>query len=274
MSQWTYAQNGQQFGPVTSTQLKQLAAQGQLGGNDLVWREGMTEWAQAGTVKGLFAAREEPRPVVADNSQPAEADSAIPYYSPTSGLSPRVRHTLQGYPPPTGQQDDWPLSDQHLSQLKETEKLRRQIRNCAMLYNILCIIYTIAAAILLVAGLFTMGSSGRGASFEGGFVLAFSGVAVGLALLAFFAKGATQRCRKWAPITFTVLFSLGGLLYLIDIFISLIADRSDFGTTFGAVVGLLFAGAFIHMSVRALVAMPKFLASPVWAQEALVNAKL
>jgi hypothetical protein len=53
--EWHYTLNGQQVPvPVTSAQLKQLAASGQLQPTDLVWQEGMTGWVPAGSVKGLF----------------------------------------------------------------------------------------------------------------------------------------------------------------------------------------------------------------------------
>jgi hypothetical protein len=54
--EWHYTLNGQQApAPVSSAQLKQLAASGQLQPTDLVWQEGMTGWVPAGSVKGLFS---------------------------------------------------------------------------------------------------------------------------------------------------------------------------------------------------------------------------
>lgn len=52
---WYYAKNEQQYGPISSGELKQLAASLSLAREDLVWREGMENWAPAGKVKGLFA---------------------------------------------------------------------------------------------------------------------------------------------------------------------------------------------------------------------------
>jgi hypothetical protein len=54
--QWYYGQNGDQFGPVTWEQLRQLAASGRVRGYDLVWCEGMTEWEPAERVAALFPA--------------------------------------------------------------------------------------------------------------------------------------------------------------------------------------------------------------------------
>jgi hypothetical protein len=56
MADWYYARNGQHQGPVTSAQLKQMAAAGQIGPDDLVFKEGSTQWVAASTVAGLFPA--------------------------------------------------------------------------------------------------------------------------------------------------------------------------------------------------------------------------
>jgi hypothetical protein len=54
-NEWHYTINGQPAAtPVNSAQLKQLAASGQLKPTDLVWQDGMLEWAPAGSVRGLF----------------------------------------------------------------------------------------------------------------------------------------------------------------------------------------------------------------------------
>lgn len=56
-SEWYYTINGQQAStPVSTSQLKQLAATGQLQPTDLVWQEGMANWVAASSIKGLFAA--------------------------------------------------------------------------------------------------------------------------------------------------------------------------------------------------------------------------
>ena len=60
MAQWYYSKNGQQHGPVSSKQLKDLAASGELQPTNLVWKEGMKQWVAAGSVKGLFVTPEVP----------------------------------------------------------------------------------------------------------------------------------------------------------------------------------------------------------------------
>ena len=46
--------DNKQMGPVSSAELKRLATSGEIRPDDLVWREGMTEWAAARNVRGLF----------------------------------------------------------------------------------------------------------------------------------------------------------------------------------------------------------------------------
>ena len=55
-SRYYYAIDGQQFGPVSSRDLRRLAAAGQLQPTDLVWKEGAPKWILASRVKGLYAA--------------------------------------------------------------------------------------------------------------------------------------------------------------------------------------------------------------------------
>lgn len=52
--EWYYGIGDKRLGPVSSLELKRLADAGQLGAGDLVWKEGMAQWAPARAVKGLF----------------------------------------------------------------------------------------------------------------------------------------------------------------------------------------------------------------------------
>src|SRR5262245_34207648 len=53
MSEWYYARNNQQRGPVSAADLRAMAASGDLRPGDLVWQEGMTQWQPASS-RGLF----------------------------------------------------------------------------------------------------------------------------------------------------------------------------------------------------------------------------
>ena len=52
--QWYYEQDGEQHGPVTGAELKQLAAAGKLNAAAKVKRDGMADWLPAAQVKGLL----------------------------------------------------------------------------------------------------------------------------------------------------------------------------------------------------------------------------
>lgn len=87
MSQWYYAKNNQQQGPVSEEQLKQLVASGELQPSDLVWTEGMSQWAEARGMEWLFPAPTVPPPL-------------SPMLSTTSSqLPPPVPSTIT--PPPS-----------------------------------------------------------------------------------------------------------------------------------------------------------------------------
>ena len=53
--EWYYTSEGQQFGPVSSATLRQLVDAGQIRPSDMLWRQGMTAWAPASSVKGVFS---------------------------------------------------------------------------------------------------------------------------------------------------------------------------------------------------------------------------
>ena len=52
--QWWYAREDEQLGPVSPADLRRLAGGRRSAPADLVWREGMAEWAPAARIKGLF----------------------------------------------------------------------------------------------------------------------------------------------------------------------------------------------------------------------------
>lgn len=79
--QWYYSNQGKQLGPVPTERLKQLAASGQLQPSDMVWKEGMAQWAEASHVKGLFPAVQAP-PAAAP---PPESQAPAPPWAAWNG---------------------------------------------------------------------------------------------------------------------------------------------------------------------------------------------
>ena len=67
--QWYYTKGDQKHGPVTAEKLKELAASGQLQPSDLIWKEGMKQWAKAELVKGLVSQRTTGRPTTTSSKK-------------------------------------------------------------------------------------------------------------------------------------------------------------------------------------------------------------
>ena len=288
--EWYYAKNNQQFGPISAAQINELVESGQLSADDLVWKDGMTHWQAVSRARHLFEgaavsavqpawgpasnAPSVPHPA-AVQGQPYGQPSAIGYYSVTSDISARTRQILRGFPAPTGPRGDWPLSDAHLAQLAEAERHRKAIRAfngmCHVLV-LLCVLGTVGALMALLAA-----PSGRAARspilMAGGGVLA---VYVGLGVLFYICGRAALKARIWGPITVCVFLTLG-IVVLLGVGLMAMGSGSRVDQT-GTVILLFFlvliGGALLWVNIRGMIAIPKFLASPVWAQEALVNAKL
>jgi hypothetical protein len=51
--EWFYSQGDRKVGPVSAKELKVAATAGTLQPTDLVWTDGMKDWKEARTVKGL-----------------------------------------------------------------------------------------------------------------------------------------------------------------------------------------------------------------------------
>ena len=81
---WFYSRNGKRSDAVASSVLKQLARSGDLAPDDLVWKEGMAEWAPASKVKGLF-----PAGVAASNPPPLPSSAQAVADVPAENLDSR-----------------------------------------------------------------------------------------------------------------------------------------------------------------------------------------
>src|SRR3954469_24941232 len=108
MSTWYYARGTERLGPVDVNEMRALAARGELDGDDLVWTDGMTDWAAARTRRELGLGGNDNRfqaapvtvgPAPAASPFPAQA---VGYYVPTGGMPPRAAQHLYGHAGPTG----------------------------------------------------------------------------------------------------------------------------------------------------------------------------
>ena len=64
MKQWYYTVGGQQYGPIGQEELCLWIREGRVKPSDMVWSEGMGEWAKAATVPGLVVTAGSPPPLL------------------------------------------------------------------------------------------------------------------------------------------------------------------------------------------------------------------
>jgi len=57
-SEWHYSCEGKTYGPVSLSELKKLAEAGELAPSDFVWKEGLPEWVEASSIKGLIPSKD------------------------------------------------------------------------------------------------------------------------------------------------------------------------------------------------------------------------
>jgi hypothetical protein len=100
MTEWYYAQGGQQTGPVAFERLVELARKGALDpAKDLVWTSTMKDWIPAGKVEGLFsAAPETPDLAAADPSNPYSAPQSS-WVEPVPGPGVGLAEIIHGSEP-------------------------------------------------------------------------------------------------------------------------------------------------------------------------------
>jgi hypothetical protein len=89
---WYYAAGDEERGPITAAELKTLAQSGQLAAADLVWREGMEDWAPASDIRGLFSKTAEP---------PVAPPAGVEPPPPTVPVSRPAGARWADSPPPT-----------------------------------------------------------------------------------------------------------------------------------------------------------------------------
>jgi hypothetical protein len=264
MTEWYYARDKQRVGPVALEQMRQLVGTGELRPEHVVWTEGMSQWAPAGSVEVLFP-----------GSAAAPAPTgAIGYYDAAAGLPPRAAATLRGHAPPAGDTGDWPLDDPHVAQFQEAVKLRKRVSGAANLYRALLLFSTIGAVAFLMISISTIAFSNRSPGAETWGTLMIGGASLGFVALYFFAARATTRSHRWAPLTMFIIYLAVMVLEVFGLLVNSGARRTPVEATIGMVLTLVFCGAFAAVSWRAFAAIPKYLRQPAWCQELIVKAGL
>lgn len=85
MDQWYCVINGQRYGPVAAEEIRQWLADNRIKSTDLVWREGMSEWAPLASLEE-FQASASAAPSASYTPPPAPAEaSAATGYAPHRG---------------------------------------------------------------------------------------------------------------------------------------------------------------------------------------------
>src|ERR1700677_2121085 len=99
---WFYCRGGQQNGPISTAQMKDLITRGQIAPADMIWREGMPNWIPARDAAEL-----------ALPSSPTGNASPVPvgYYTSAMGMPAHAVENLRGHAHPTGDTGDWPLDE-------------------------------------------------------------------------------------------------------------------------------------------------------------------
>ena len=96
--QWFIASHGVQQGPLSDMDLRQCATDGRLNPDDLVWRDGMSIWLAARTIRGLIPAQmPPPLPAGPQNAPPPMAMLYTPppgYHQPDIGQNAGMRMIL------------------------------------------------------------------------------------------------------------------------------------------------------------------------------------
>lgn len=175
--QWYYGQNGVQKGPVSLEAMQELVRSGQLRPDDLVWKEGMANWAPANTLAEL-----------------STAPAAVPPPPPTQTASQYPPYTPPQQPMPPGQQ---PLSYQPVP---ATEALRSKATT-SMVLGICSIVPGSCVCAFVGVGLgvaaIVMSKGAAGAPNEGaaraGFICGIIGIV--LSVLSMFGGVAMQMNR-------------------------------------------------------------------------------
>lgn len=187
MSQWYYAKNGQQLGPVSAEAIKAGVVKGQLTSSDLVWQDGMSDWrkikdipelASNGTAQPQRPAQAA-QPRVQQAAQPAVAQPQ--YQAPAA--QPQYQQPLQYSQPHQG--GAVILTDRAIEMLRQTGPW---VRFFGVLLWIGVGLGTIGVVLLLMGAVFNMGT-GRSGGFEAGVMMLIMALVWAAMLLLYFIPG-------------------------------------------------------------------------------------
>lgn len=85
--EWHYLKGDEEYGPVSTSELKALASSGELSPADMLWKVGMDEWKPASGLKGLFITTDSAMPPAIQKSPTPSIE-----YATQSSHSTKNRH--------------------------------------------------------------------------------------------------------------------------------------------------------------------------------------
>jgi hypothetical protein len=149
--EWYYARGNKQMGPVSASELKRMAGAGEIHPDNLVWREGLTEWTAASNVRGLF--EDEGKPAAVGETEPkaaAWAEEVEPAAEPEKTVTSKTVTSETAVPPPPA----WHLLDVLLDSFR-TDFNARFLETTANLFRD-CGLYGLLLALLVTAAFTTI----------------------------------------------------------------------------------------------------------------------
>ncbi len=175
---WYWAEGANRNGPVAGGAIARLVADGKLGPDDLIWKEGMPDWVAVRKVPALMKYVQVPagaalqalppaaeaggdpnEPQLAAAVQPIRRIQPVGYYNPAGSLPPRAAGTLARHARPRGDVGDWPLDDAQVARFDEALKLRKRIDSAASLFRLMMLLMTIADVVVVIAAVVAMASA-------------------------------------------------------------------------------------------------------------------
>lgn len=281
---WYYTQAGQRLGPSPLETLLALQSTGQLLPTDLAWRDGMPDWLPVSEIPELTAALP-PAPLTpaslptAPPAQPATTlpptDPTFPNYYHAPGQLPAwAAATLAGHAQPRGDVTSRPLDDATTTAIIETLRLRKKINSASAIFKV-CAVFLATGALFGAVGV-TINSDGNPKAPAEIFGMAFAfGFVSLLALFCVVAARATRRSHQWPLVVILILFGFGILLSLVVIIFALATQMKDGpAAVIVYLLLILLLGVSSAFTIRALLAIPKYLQQPAWCQELLARSKI
>lgn len=292
-TRWYYAKAGttDRQGPVTVEQIQEKLRTGELTPADIIWRQGLPQWAPISAMPELSAgppmpARPSaaprlppmppgPRPAsVVPVSSPVHAVSApehavaiepvarptapigpasVGYFAPSGDMPEHARENLEGYGKATGPVGDWPLSEQHLEELSNASRLRKSILAGVNVCRLVQIVALIFLLIFAFSGVVGLFSDRTSAKAMMVTMFGLAGFMLFVIILMQVFAGSMRRCRAWASLVMAILMTLYTLLQVAGFVVTALGAAAGSNTYSSGDVPFIYgAGAIAFLILSVL----------------------